>query len=70
MLYMIAVLDDCTRFIIHSEVHVDKRSETAAQALINALTAHPPHCVVVSDNGREFVGDAFQRVLQDFKIRF
>jgi hypothetical protein len=70
ILYMIAFLDDCTRFIIHYEIHADKRSETAAQALANALADHHAPCVLASDNGGEFVGDAFQRVLQYFKIRF
>ena len=63
-MYLIAFIDDATRYIMYDEIMNNKKSERAAQALVNALN----YCKIKpysihGDNGGEFTGDKFQDVM-------
>jgi transposase InsO family protein len=67
--YVIAFIDDRTRKILHTEVLPDKSMKQTASALQNALNNNrKPHMIVI-DNGKEFIGEDFQRVLRDNGIQ-
>lgn len=66
--YLIAFIDDRSRYIIHHEILDTKDSNSAAQSLIHALEkARKPHTITI-DNGGEFIGKSFQDVLKNFNI--
>jgi transposase InsO family protein len=66
--YIIAFLDDRTRYLIHLELLTDKQAITTAESMVRALQkVHPPH-TLTSDNGKEFVGGDFQKVLAAYNI--
>jgi transposase InsO family protein len=63
--YMIALMDDATRFIVGWDLITDKTAVTCAAVLVRILnaTALRP-CVLGSDNGGEFKGDIFVNLLE------
>ena len=63
--YLIAFIDDCTRFVIYWEVIDEKTSYASAKALINALSKTTKPKTITFDNGGEFIGPEFQQVLQE-----
>jgi transposase InsO family protein len=68
--YMIAFMDDATRFIVGWELIADKTAATCAAVLariLNATGLRP--CVLGSDNGGEFKGDIFVNLLEQRGIR-
>ena len=67
-LYLIAFIDDRTRRILHHEILRDKGGLTVANALVNALQRAPKPRYMVIDNGTEFIGVNFQRVLNENEI--
>ena len=67
-LYLIAFIDDRTRKILHHEILQDKSGLSAANALVNALQKASKPCYMVIDNGAEFIGVNFQRVLKEHDI--
>ena len=67
-LYLIAFIDDRTRKILHHEIIGDKSCPTVAKALMNALSKAPKPRYMVNDNGTEFTGGNFQKVLFDHHI--
>lgn len=69
--YLIAFLDDATRYVIHAEIFPRKTAFNAAGALQKALNKceERPH-ILHSDNGMEFWGDDFQNVLKAYSIEF
>jgi transposase InsO family protein len=70
ILYMIAFIDDRTRFIMHWATMTNKRAETTAEILRTALTWGQRPCVLGTDNGGEFIGAAFQQVLLEYNVKF
>jgi transposase InsO family protein len=67
-LYLIAFIDDASRFIIQHRLLSDKKSATCARVLAEAFRSAAPPCVLGSDNGGEFIGDAFSSVLAEFGV--
>ena len=63
--YLIAFIDDCTRYVIYWEVIDEKTSYASARALINALSKSTSPKTITIDNGGEFIGPEFQQVLQE-----
>jgi transposase InsO family protein len=67
-LYLIAFIDDASRFIIQHRLRSDKQSATCARVLAEAFQTAVPPCVLGSDNGGEFIGDTFSSVLAEFGV--
>lgn len=69
--YLIAFLDDATRYVIHAEILPRKTALNAGGALQRALNKceERPH-TLHSDNGMEFWGDDFQKVIDTYSIEF
>ena len=68
-LYLIAFLDDRTRFILDYSVLQTKEMINTAQALVNCIQKnHTKPSMIVIDNGTEFIGEEFQNVLQHYGI--
>jgi transposase InsO family protein len=68
MVYVIAFIDDASRYLIHHELLSEKTSESAGQALERALQHNPHPCIMASDNGGEFLGRGFKSVLDRYHI--
>lgn len=69
--YLVAFLDDATRYIIHAEIILKKKAINAANALRTAINKGDHHPFILhSDNGMEFWGDDFQKVLDHYSIEF
>ena len=64
-LYMIAFIDDCTRYVVHWEVIDEKTSMASAVALVHALGKATKPKKITIDNGGEFIGEEFQQVLKE-----
>jgi transposase InsO family protein len=62
--YMIAFLDDASRYIMYYELLSDKTVDSTAKALRHALAIWPAPHVITSDNGGEFIGDKFTTVMR------
>ena len=62
--YIVAFLDDRSRFIIHASIVSNKESKTIALELMNALSKASAPSRMIIDNSGEFIGDPFQSVLQ------
>jgi hypothetical protein len=56
IVYLIAFLDDASRFTMHHRLIFNKTAEICSAILLEALELWGPPCVLGSDNGREFVG--------------
>jgi transposase InsO family protein len=69
-LYMMAFIDDRTRFIAHWATVPNKGAETSAEILRTALPWSQPLFGFGTDNGGEFIGWAFQQVLLEFNVKF
>ena len=67
--YIVAFLDDRSRFIIHATIVLNKESSTIAQQLEIALTKASAPARIVIDNGGEFVGKPFQAILSHNGIK-
>ena len=67
--YIVAFLDDRSRFIIHASIVLNKESTTIAKELEAALTKASPSARLIIDNGGEFVGTPFQDVLAKHGIK-
>lgn len=67
--YIIGFIDDRSRLLIHHEIIFSKTALKTGKALKHALKKVPncPHCITI-DNGGEFIGNDFQKVLKKFKI--
>lgn len=63
--YLIAFIDDCTRYVVYWEVIDEKTSIASAFALIHALEKVRAPKKITIDNGGEFIGKEFQTVLQE-----
>lgn len=69
-IYLIAFIDDATRYVVHAELIPRKQAINAADALKRALQKiYRPH-TLHSDNGMEFWGEDFQKVLEENSINF
>lgn len=64
-LYLIAFLDDASREIMYFEILWEKTPNSAAAALRNAFHCWAPPYVLTSNNGGEFLGEAFQAVMRE-----
>ena len=62
--YIVAFLDDRSRYIIHASIVTNKESTTIASELVCALLKASAPARIVIDNGGEFVGAPFQQVLE------
>ena len=67
--YIVAFLDDRSRYIIHAAIIPNKESSTLADELLNAFEKASPPARMVIDNGREFTGAPFQTVLKNYNIK-
>ena len=67
--YIIAFIDDRTRFLIHAEILTSKSAIFTASALRNALSKESKPYMITIDNGTEFIGQQFQNVLEEFNIK-
>ena len=67
--YIVAFLDDRSRFIIHASIILNKESTTVAQQLEVALRQTSPPARIVIDNGGEFTGTPFQEALAKHGIK-
>ena len=63
--YLIAFIDDCTRYVVHWEVIDEKTSIASALALAHALEKEKKPKTITIDNGGEFIGKEFQHVLDE-----
>jgi transposase InsO family protein len=61
--YLIAFIDDRSRYLLYYEVLSDKTMTSTARALDTALQLYPVPYELTTDNGAEFVGSEFQDVL-------
>lgn len=68
--YLIAFLDDATRYVIHAEIMMNKTSLNTSNALQNALKKGVTPFILHSDNGMEFKGSDFQKILNENNIKF
>ena len=68
-LYLIAFLDDRTRFILFYKVLETKEMIETANALLECIQINQitPSCIVI-DNGKEFIGEDFQNVMRSHNI--
>jgi transposase InsO family protein len=67
-IYVLAFLDDPSRFIMHYHPMPGKRSDTCAAVLAEAFEMWAVPCVLGSDNGGEFTGAAFASILQQYGV--
>ena len=66
--YLMAFIDDATRYIIYAELIPYKTSSNASKVLLNALnTGLTPYCIH-ADNGGEFTGNEFQETMKNCGI--
>lgn len=67
--YLIAYIDDCSRYIVYWEIGEFKDQDFTAQSLQNciAFTNQKPH-KLVTDNGKEFTGQKFTDVVKQHNI--
>ena len=67
--YLIAYIDDCSRYIVYWEIGEFKDQDFTAQSLDNCirLTNQKPH-MLVTDNGKEFTGQKFTEVVANYDI--
>jgi transposase InsO family protein len=66
--YLLGIIDDRTRYLIALQRLADRTALTVANALREILSKVPlPHTIVM-DNGAEFIGDVFKKVLTDHGI--
>jgi transposase InsO family protein len=61
--YLLAVLNDASRFIMHHRLMPDKIADPCAAVLAETFLIWAPPCVFGTDNGGEFTGEAFTSVL-------
>jgi transposase InsO family protein len=67
--YIIAFLDDRTRYIIHHEILQNKDMHLTSSALQRALDkGKVPHMITI-DNGKEFCNTEFSAILQRYHIK-
>jgi transposase InsO family protein len=62
ILYLIAFLDDASRFIMHRRLIPDKRADTCVAVLAETFQMWNPLCVLGTDNGTQFTGEALTNV--------
>ena len=67
--YIVAFIDDRSRFIIHAAIVLNKESSTIAQELKRALTKTSAPARMIIDNGGEFTGRPFQDTLKKNGIK-
>jgi transposase InsO family protein len=67
-IYVVAFLDDASRFIMHYRLIHDMRSDTCAAVLAEALVMWDAPWVLGSDNGGEFTGAALTSILQQYGV--
>jgi transposase InsO family protein len=67
-IYVIAFLDDASRFVMHYRLIYDKRSDPCAAFLAEACQMWAAPCVLGSDNGGKFTGAACARILQEYGV--
>jgi transposase InsO family protein len=68
IIYLIAFLDDAVRFIVHHRLVLGKRSDTCAAVLAETFPMWDSPCLLGSDNGGEFTGDAFTSLLGEYGV--
>lgn len=66
--YLIAFIDDCSRYVVHWEIIDEKTSIASALALVHALGKAQKPKMITIDNGGEFIGEEFQSVLKERSI--
>ena len=67
--YIVAFLDDRSRFIIHASIVLCKESSVIAEELEKALKKASPPIRMIIDNGGEFVGTPFQAMLEKYGVK-
>jgi transposase InsO family protein len=67
--YLIAFIDDRSRYVLYWEILSDKTMDSVARAFDAALRANPRPYSVTCDNGMKFVGEAFQDLLETQGVR-
>lgn len=68
--YLIAFIDDHSKFVIHHSILSDKSMISTSIALEEALSkVNSPPSKIVIDNGTEFVGSSFQEILKKKGIK-
>jgi len=67
--YLIAFLDDRTRFVLFYKILDKKEMIQTANALLECIQINQivPSCIVI-DNGKEFIGEDFQNVMRSYNI--
>lgn len=67
--YLIAYIDDCSRYIVYWEIGIFKDQDFTAQTLENCIkfTGQKPY-ILVTDNGKEFTGKTFTDSLDHHNI--
>jgi transposase InsO family protein len=68
-IYAIAFIDDASRYIMGAALLFDKTSLTCAAVLRGILEQGHVPVILGSDNGGEFRGAAFTRLLSEYHIR-
>jgi hypothetical protein len=66
--YLLAFIDDRSRYICHFEILDDKSAISTSKAVLNALCHNQKPYQIVADNGKEFIGSEFQKILDDNNI--
>ena len=66
--YLIAFIDDCSKYVVYWEVIDEKTSIASALALAHALEKVPKPKMITIDNGGEFIGKEFQDVMNEKSI--
>jgi len=67
-IYLMAIIDDRTRFLLHIEMIREKTMKATSEVLLRCLSKwKKPHTIVV-DNGLEFVGEDFAKIIRERDI--
>lgn len=66
--YIIAFIDDRTRFILYASQITNKQCHTVANELKKVLSSYLPPYQIETDNGGEFTGKDFESVLNEYGI--
>ncbi|OHT05149.1 hypothetical protein TRFO_27217 [Tritrichomonas foetus] len=65
ILYLLAFLDDRSRYLLHASIIHDKKCSTIAKELEKVLKDYPKPARIVNDNGSEFDGKEYKDVLDN-----
>jgi transposase InsO family protein len=67
--YLIAFIDDCTRFVVHSEFYFDENAETVMDCLRKAIEKYGAPKAIYLDNGSPYKSNSLERACSQLAIK-